>query len=380
MKWLPLLWAALRRKPGRSIFTLLSIMVAFVLVGSMTGLNAAVTQMINDARIDRIVVTARYGVWFPLAHINQIDQLDGVRLTSPYAYIEASYQDPENGLFLIMAEPNMTTVWPEAGISPELYAELDRIQDGLIVADAAAERFGWSVGDQIPLATDRVYQDGSRDWTFRIAGTVPATEDFREQLAIGNFVYLNEGRADGRYNDIHRIDLLIENPDDAEEIANAIEALFINSSLPVIATPERTLIENSIQNTIDLQFFTTAMSAAALFMILFLAGTVLAQSVRERLAEFAVMKTIGFTDNGVFALVLMEVLILCVLGAALGLAAAIGLPTLVVLILPFAPAPVINTGVILFTFACAALVAILSGLPAAWRVRTISIAEALGGR
>jgi len=148
----------------------------------------------------------------------------------------------------------------------------------------------------------------------------------------------------------------------------------------VTATPERTLIENSLQNTVDIQFFTTAMSAAALFMILFLAGTVLAQSVRERLGEFAVMKTIGFTDNGVFALVLMEVLALCFVGAALGLAAATGLPALVALVLPGAPAPVINFGVIAFTFGCAALVAIISGLPAAWRVRTISIAEALGGR
>nr|TFG54428.1 MAG: ABC transporter permease [Hyphomicrobiales bacterium] len=380
MKWLPLLWSALRRKPGRSIFTLLSIMVAFVLVGSMSGLNAAVAQLIDDARIDRVVVTARYGAWFPLAHVDQINQLDGVRIASSSAFIEASFQEPTNFLFLIMTDPNMPIVWPEAGVSPELFAELEGIRDGMIVTDSSAERFGWSVGDQIPLATDRVYQDGSRDWTFQIAGVIPETDKLQGVVAIGNFTYLNEGRADGRYNDIHRIELLVDDPDDAEEIANSIEALFINSPFPVIAMPERTLIENSLQNTVDIKFFTTAMSAAALFMILLLAGTVLAQSVRERLGEFAVMKTIGFTDNGVFALVLMEVLTLCFVGAGLGLAAAGGLPVLVAMILPGAPVPVITIGVIAFTFGCAALVAILSGLPAAWRVKNISIAEALGGR
>ena len=380
MKWLPLLWTALRRKPGRSIFTLLSIMVAFVLVGSMSGLNAAVTQMISDARIDRVVVTARYGVWFPLAHVDQVTSWRACGSPPLPPLSKRPIRIPTNGLFLIMTDPNMPIVWPEAGITPELFTELDRVRDGLIVTDTTAERFGWSVGDQIPLATDRVYQDGSRDWTFQIAATVPETDDFRAQLAIGNFTYLNEGRADGRYNDIHRIELLIENPDDAGEIANSIEALFINSPLPVTATPERTLIENSLQNTVDIQFFTTAMSAAALFMILFLAGTVLAQSVRERLGEFAVMKTIGFTDYSVFALVLMEVLILCLCGAAMGLAFATGLPALVAMVLPGAPAPVINIGVITFTFGCAGLVAIMSGLPAAWRVKTISIAEALGGR
>ena len=94
MKWLPLLWTALRRKPARTVYTLLSIVIAFLLVGIMSGLNAAFAERIENARVDRVVVTARYGVWFPIAYLDQIVRMDGVSQSVPAAFIEASYQEP----------------------------------------------------------------------------------------------------------------------------------------------------------------------------------------------------------------------------------------------------------------------------------------------
>src|SRR5215510_12301047 len=107
MRWLPLLWTALRRRPARSVFTLLSIIVAFLLVGIMSGLNASFARMVENARPDRIIVTARYGAWFPIAYLDQVSRMDGVGQVVPSAYIEASYQVPTNRLFIEMTDERL---------------------------------------------------------------------------------------------------------------------------------------------------------------------------------------------------------------------------------------------------------------------------------
>ena len=174
--------------------------------------------------------------------------------------------------------------------------------------------------------------------------------------------------------------MLVDDPDRAGETATAIETLFANSGTPVLATPERTLIENNLRGVFDMQFFTYAVSAASLFMILFLTANVMAQSVRERIPEFGVMKAVGFSDGAVSALVVFETVALCLLGAVLGLLLADALPSLASAILPNAPVPVITPRVIGFTIASAVLVAILSATPAVWRLKRLTIADALAGR
>src|SRR5690606_9720086 len=116
-----------------------------------------------------------------------------------------------------------------------------------------AEQYGWSVGDRIPLETDRVYEDGTRTWAFQIAGIVPASIVFNPLIAFGNFEYLNEGRGDGRYNDIHGITLVIDDPERADETATEIEDMFENSPFPVLAAPERTAARNNLQAVLDIQ-------------------------------------------------------------------------------------------------------------------------------
>jgi len=381
MKWLPLLWTALRRKPARTVYTLASIVVAFLLVGIMSGLNAAFAERIENARLDRVVVTARYGVWFPIAYLDQVARMDGVTDVVPSAFIEASYQEPTNRLFIEMTDKRVLAVQPEMNLTPEVLAELDRVQDGLILSRGLADRLRVSVGDRIPLETDRVYQDGTRTWGFNVLATVPDDVRWPAGFSVGNYRYLSEGRADtNRKNDIHEINLLVDDPDRAGETATAIETLFANSGTPVLATPERTLIENNLRGVFDMQFFTYAVSAASLFMILFLTANVMAQSVRERIPEFGVMKAVGFSDGAVSALVVFETVALCLLGAVLGLLLADALPSLASAILPNAPVPVITPRVIGFTIASAVLVAILSATPAVWRLKRLTIADALAGR
>jgi putative ABC transport system permease protein len=174
---------------------------------------------------------------------------------------------------------------------------------------------------------------------------------------------------------------LINDPARAAEVSNTIETMFANSAVAVTALPERTAFENGLQGIFDLKFFTHAVSAAALFMIVFLTGNVMAQSVRERIPEFAVMKTIGFTDRAIFILVLGEAAIPCLIGACLGLALSEATPKLASLLLPGSGLlPVITPAVIASALGVAVLVAVVSGLPAALRVRQLSVVDALAGR
>jgi putative ABC transport system permease protein len=377
MKWLPLLWAALWRKPTRSIYTLISITVAFLLVGIMTGVGASVAQMIANAGPDRVFVNPRFGAWMPLAYANQIERVEGVKQLAYGASIAGSYQTPENGIGIFMTERRIVAVEPDFAVPPEVFAQLEATRNGVILTQGVADRLGWKVGETYPLVTDRITHDGTRNWTFKVVAILPTVE--MRNFALGNYDYLNEGRAD-RMDEVHQISLLVNDPAQANAVSTSIERLFANSGTPVSATPLRTLIEQSIRGVIDLQFVVYSVSAAALFMILFLAGNVLAQSVRERIPEFAVMKTVGFTDRVVLSLVLAEAATLCLVGAALGLAAASTLPSALRGVLPGGPVPVINLEVIMFSLAAAVVVAAISGLPAAWRVRNISIADALGGR
>jgi len=172
MKWLPLLWAALRRKPARTVFTLLSITVAFFLVGIMSGLNARFAKLVDDARVDRIVVTARYGVWFPVADVEQILRVGGVKEIAHLAFIDATYQERTNRLNIRMADPRFLAVQPELNIEPKVWADLERVQDGLILSQGLANRFRIAAGDKVPFETDRIYQDGSRRWAFNVLAVV----------------------------------------------------------------------------------------------------------------------------------------------------------------------------------------------------------------
>jgi putative ABC transport system permease protein len=145
--------------------------------------------------------------------------------------------------------------------------------------------------------------------------------------------------------------------------------------------PERVAFEQGLQGFLDLEFFTRAVSAAALFMIVFLTGNVMAQSVRERIPEFAVMKTVGFTDRAIFLLVLAEAAIPCLIGAMLGLALTQTMPAFVRALFPGTTLlPVITPAVIGYALGAALLVAGVSGVPAALRARRLTVVDALAGR
>jgi putative ABC transport system permease protein len=195
-------------------------------------------------------------------------------------------------------------------------------------------------------------------------------------MALIIYEYFDEARAANR-GTADRFIIRIGDPTRSTQTAAAIDKLFANSVHETRTQSEREQAQSQLKQVGDINFFTTAIVGAVFFTLLFLTANTMMQSVRERIPEFAVLKTIGFSDTSVLVLVLVEALCLCIFSAALGLAIATAIfPTLTAIFGGFnLPWIVIASGIV-----AAVLVALISACVPAWRVKQLRIVDAMAGR
>jgi putative ABC transport system permease protein len=384
MKWLPLVWAGLRRTPSRSIFTLLSIIVAFLLIGVVSGVNASFQHALDSARADRVRVFARFGGWLPAADAEQIGRIPGVRHVGYFSVLPGFYRDAKTGgLGVMMADDKLSAVQPEIPITAEQLKALGRMPTGLIANTVAAQRFQLKPGDVFPVQSTIPQRDGSTLWTFKVLAIIPPTaERAGDPLLLGNYAYLDQGRADMLQGQTTLIQAFVDDPRRAGDTSAAIERRFENSSTAVTAVPEQAAVANGLQGFINARFMSYALTAAALFMILFLTTNVMAESVNERVPEFAAMKALGMSDHRVAAIVFAEAAIPFIFGAGMGLALSKATPTISQKV--FGPigifTPLITAEVIASSVMLAVLAAVVASIPAVRRVVVLSVADALAVR
>jgi putative ABC transport system permease protein len=380
MKYLPLIWAGLRRKPARSIFTLLSVVVAFLLFGMLQGLNAGFEKVIADQHLDRLLTDPRVpgGAPMPIADVPLIERVPGVTAVAPRAVFFGTYQQPKNGVFALATFPDKWFgVRPEFVIPPEQLAALLKTRTGIVVTPAVAKQYGWKIGDKIPVESRILKKDGSGQWVFELVGLFDSSDNpGLGTLALINYDYFDEERVTNR-GTADRFIIRIADPKRSTQTAAAIDGLFVNSVHETRTQNEREQAESQFKQVGDIGFFTTAIIGAVFFTLLFLTANTMMQSVRERIPEFAVLKTVGFSDTSVLLLVLAEALCLCVVSAAMGLAIATGLFRLLSAVFGGFSLP---TVVIVTGFVAAMLVALISAFVPAWRVKQLRIVDAMAGR
>ena len=383
MKYLPLIWAGLWRKRVRTILTMLSVAVAFVLFGAMHGVTAGIEQIINTMSDSRLRIQSRVNITeaLPLAHLARIESVPGVLSVGYYNFVGAYYQEPRNGISAgAMNIGHLHEIFPEVSVPDEALAAMARTPDGALIGEALAKERGWKVGDRIPLRSSIwMRKDGATDWTFEILGIyswadgkVPSNEFWI------NYEYFDEERTFGN-GTVTMYSARINEPARAARIAEQIDGLFSNSANETQTMNERDWIRGRIAQVGNMAFFVNAIIGAVMFALLFLTGNTMMQSVRERIPELAVLKTYGFSSGAVVSLVLGEALLLCGVAAGIGLGIAqLASPSIfraigaAGLTLPW---NVIGTGL-----GIAAVVALISALPPAWRTQRISIVDALAGR
>jgi putative ABC transport system permease protein len=385
MKFLPLLWAGLWRKPIRSVLTLLSITVAFLLFGVLNGVISGFDYAASKMSEMRLRVTNRANVLesMPISYEARIARIPGVRIVSHLSILIGYYQEPRNNVSAVaLALEPFAKMFSEMKVPADQRAAMRATRDGAIVGAELAKRFNWHVGDRITLhSLNQVKTDGSSEWTFEIVGFAQAGEHDEKVFAnemYFNYEYLDEARATGK-GTVHQYALTIDDAKHASEIAQAIDREFANSSAETSTMNEREYLVTQLRQIGNVRLFVDYIIGAVLFTLLFLAGNTMAQSVRDRVPELGVLKTLGFSDTTVWILIVVEASVLCVIAAALGLAIAAALfPRLfgALHIVGPIPLPVI---VWVAGFALAIALAVLSALFPALRARRLTIVEALAG-
>ncbi|WP_428309921.1 ABC transporter permease [Hydrocarboniphaga sp.] len=379
MKYFPFVWSTLWRKKARTIFTLLSIIIAFLLFGMLQGVNAAFQHGVDNANVNRLIVSSRISLTepLPLSQMQQIATVDGVAHVTYAVWFGAYYQEQKNFIFAVPTEIDsyMATV-PEVKVAPDQVDALKRNRSGILIGVEAAKKYGWKIGDRVPLHSTIWTRkaDGQSDWTFDVVGIYDFTGDPRQtDGAIFNYSYFDEARAFGR-GTVGWWIVNVKDPNRSGEIAKAIDKQFENSADETKSQSEKEFGQSFLKQYGDINFIVHAILGAVFFTLLFLTGNTMMQSVRERIPELAVLKTLGFSDNTVLGLVFAESLMLCGLAAAIGLGIAqllfpglkdtIGVATL--------PGSVLLTGA-----GVALLLALVTGLPPALSASRLNIVDAL---
>jgi putative ABC transport system permease protein len=385
MKYLPLIWAALWRKPAEFILTLLSVTAAFTLFGTMIGFDASVARLVKVSRPDLIYVYPRFSNNLPLAYREQILHLPGVAKIGYLGSIPgAYYQDKKNRLFIRMVDEgwiNVMTAW--FPVTPIQWHQLQASPSGVFVSRVIAERFHLKPGDAFPILTQvMTRQDGGKFWPFTVIGILEESPQSPFGYVLGNYTYLDESRPLAQRGTVTFYDVLAKDSDRGGDTAKAVDAMFANSSVPTNSDTDKAEAESGAQAGINIPFVTMVVAGAGLFMILFLTGNGIAQSVRERIPEFAMLKTLGFSDGNVMMLVFAEAAIPCVWGAVLGLGLAAAFARKIPLLLPgvYLPVPIMPPSVLGLAIACAVLMALLSVVTPVLRLKRLDVAAALSGR
>ena len=377
MKYLFLVWSGIWRKRTRAALILLQVTVAFTLFGVLQGLDTGIKQAIAKAHANRMYVLSRVssGDLLPLALLSEIQRVPGVVVVTYESGLGGIYQKPDQQIGASAVDAaTFARIFPEIVIPQSQLEALVRTRTGALVGAQLAQRYGWKLGEHIPLQSPLAQRDGSRNWTFDIVGFFQEPDDpDRANFLIVNYAYLNEARGANR-DTVGNFIVQIDNPKRSASIGHDIDTLFANSPHETRTQSESDLAASQVQRIGDIDFLAHAVTGAAFFALLFATGALMMQTIRERTSELAVLKTVGFADRRVMALILAEALVSCLLGAAIGLSiAALLLPRARQLIgVGYMPWIVIAVG-----FACAICLALVSGAIPAWRGLKLRVAVAL---
>lgn len=381
MKFLPLIWAGLWRKRSRTILTLLSIVIAFLLYGMLQGVNAAFSQSIAGANVNRLYVNNKINFTesLPYAYLPQLESVPGVSRVAFMSWFGTYYQDKKNQVFSFPVDPERYfDLYPELKIPKDQLDALIHTRTGAVIGAELAKKYGWKIGDQISLhSMIWTKLDGGSDWPFDIVGIFDNPSDSAKANSfLFNHTYFDEARSFGK-GKVGWFVLRISDPQQAATVAKEIDRRFANSADETHTQTEKESSQSFLKQIGDINFIVNAITNAVFFTLLFLTGNTMMQSIRERIPELAILKTLGFSDTGVLALIFAEALLLCEIAALVGLGIAAALfPTMRGVIgVATLPPQVIVEGLV-----AALVLALLTGLAPAWRAKRLQIVDALAGR
>jgi putative ABC transport system permease protein len=362
------------------------VIVAFLLFGLLQAVTVAFEAGADSADAKRLLTTARYSIIepLPMSYLRRIEQVPGVVSAAFADWFGAKYQNESNAFPVFAVDPRAyLDMYPEFTIAPEQREAFAKTRTGAVAGKRLADRFGWRVGQRLPISSEiHPKTDGSLNWEFDLVGIIDAEDPAvraNTDMVLINVAYFDEARQFGRGKTGWYI-VRVADAGQAKAIAATIDGLFANSPDETKTQPEKEFAIGFAKQIGDVGALVTRILLAVFFTILILTGNTMAQSIRERVPELAILKTLGFSDGKVTALVLAEAMLLLLLGGGLGMVAATS-------VLPVVngstggrfPPLFVGASTWLLALALALTVALAIGLPPAWRVKRLRIVDALAG-
>ena len=323
MKFFGFIWKNLWRKKIRTLLTILSVFVAFLLFTMLSAVGYAFTSGASVADAERLIVIDKISLINPLpeAYRNRIAATPGVHSVASASWFGGYYQDARNQFAQFPTSPyEYFSMYPELQIPQEQLEAWAKNRQGAVIGREIAEQYGLEVGDRIPIISPIwTMMDGSQNWEFIIEG-IFHTDDPRGSTAFMLFQhdYFEESRLFGK-GTIGWYIIRVQPGTDPVQVANAIDAQFANSANQTETSTEAAFAQSFAKQFGNIALIVTLILGAVFFTLLLVSGNTMSQSVRERISELAVLKTLGFTDGAVLAFVLAESIMIMLIGGLLGL-------------------------------------------------------------
>ena len=327
MAWISFVWANLTRRKLRLVFTLLSIILAFLMFGMLDALRTSLQGAVNLTGADRLITISKVSIIdsFPVSHYEKVRAVPGVKAVVHLNWFGGVYKDGKAQIPVFpMNVENFFDVYPEVKITPEEYAAWKADRQGLVVGQVLADTYGWKKGDRIPLKSSIFRRSNNSDtWEFNIIAIykVENSAGWDNQSAMFHYDYYNESLLFGR-DQIGWMTVKVANPEDSDLIAKRIDEQFTNSSDETKTATEKAFTKQFLEQIGNIGKILISVVFAVFFTMLLVTANTMAQSVRERTNEIGVLKTLGFEAGTVLKLIIGEALFLTIVGGLIGFALA----------------------------------------------------------
>ena len=323
--------ANLFRRKLRTALTLLSVTCAFLLFGLLQAVNVLLKADVSFVGATRLITQAKVSFTqpLPIRLLPQIEAVPGVQAVANSLWFGGVVGDNSTIAAFAIDPKRLRSVSPQWVMPEEQWRSFADTRTGMIAGRLLAQQYGWKVGSKVPVRSNIFPQhDGSKDWIFDLVGIFDGRDAAAQNQTARvylNYAFVDEGNQFGRGMAGFYI-LRLANPDQAQSIAQAVDQMFENSPDETRTQTEQDFIVNFVKQVGDIGLIVRWILFAVFFTLLLVVGNTMAQAVRERIPELAVLKTLGFSNGSVLGFVLGEAIILCAVGgiAGLGLATLAG--------------------------------------------------------
>jgi putative ABC transport system permease protein len=379
MKYFSLIWRNLLRRKTRTAFTLLMIFIAFILYGFLMTVRTAFVGGVEMASAERLVLMHKVSLLqlLPISYQQQIRSTPGVVAATHNTWFGGKYQDLSNQFAVMAVDPTpFMEMFPEFQLTAAEKQQWLSDRQGAIVGADTAKRYGWKLGDRVPIQGD-IWQPKQGDtWFFNIAGIYTGDKGIDKTTFYFRYDYLDENRR-GAYGQVGWYAVKIADPNRSAEVASAIDSQFANSSAETKTSPEKAFMQGFANQIGNIGFMMIGIVSVVLVLLLLNVANQMGQSVRERTSEIGVLKTLGFSNGLVLSLLLAESMLIAVIGGLAGLGVVYLLVQSGGFNNAFLPVFIFSTRDLLFGVTLCVLLGLLAGIFPATSAMRLRITDAL---